>query len=95
MRSLLIAALFAASVCGQYSRGVWSAFGGDPQRTGWNKTETEIVTVQACISRDTEIFKNLPFGPGYWVQNLAVYMFEGIASPVAARTTGQPGAIGA
>ena len=26
----------------QYSRGAWTAFGGDPQRTGWNKTETEI-----------------------------------------------------
>ncbi len=47
MRPLLIAVLFTASALGQYSRGVWSAFGGDPQRTGWNKTENEITRESA------------------------------------------------
>jgi len=27
---------------GQYGRGSWTTFGGDPQRTGWNKTETDL-----------------------------------------------------
>ena len=26
----------------QYGRGSWTTFGGDPQRTGWNKTETDL-----------------------------------------------------
>src|ERR1700761_3495336 len=26
----------------QYGRGSWNTFGGDPQRTGWNKTETDL-----------------------------------------------------
>jgi hypothetical protein len=47
MRPLLIAVLFSACAPGQYSRGVWSALGGDPQRTGWNKTETEITRESA------------------------------------------------
>ena len=34
--------LAAAAGFGQYSRGAWTAFGGDAQRTGWNKIETEI-----------------------------------------------------
>ena len=37
-----------------------------------------------CISRDTEIFRNLRLGPGYLLKNLAMYMFEGNASPVTA-----------
>ena len=27
---------------GQFGRGSWTTFGGDPQRTGWNKTETDL-----------------------------------------------------
>ena len=26
----------------QFGRGSWTMFGGDPQRTGWNKTETDL-----------------------------------------------------
>lgn len=26
----------------QLGRGSWNTFGGDPQRTGWNKTETDL-----------------------------------------------------
>src|SRR6202142_948934 len=26
----------------QFGRGSWTTFGGDPQRTGWNKTETDL-----------------------------------------------------
>jgi glucose dehydrogenase len=26
----------------QAGRGSWTTFGGDPQRTGWNKTETDL-----------------------------------------------------
>jgi len=39
---LCVAALLAGGAHGQYSRGAWTTFGGDAQRTGWNKTETEI-----------------------------------------------------
>ena len=34
--------MLTRAVFGQYSRGAWTSFGGDPQRTGWNKIETEI-----------------------------------------------------
>jgi hypothetical protein len=47
-------------------------------------------TVQACKSLVAEIFKNLAFGPGCGLKNLAVYIFEGIpssASPSAAGKT--------
>jgi outer membrane protein assembly factor BamB len=27
---------------GQFGRGSWTTFGGDPQRTGWNKTEPDL-----------------------------------------------------
>ena len=37
-----VATLVSAAAFAQYSRGAWSTFGGDPQRTGWNKLETEI-----------------------------------------------------
>jgi hypothetical protein len=47
-------------------------------RAGFGK-----VTVQACRIRVAKIFKNLSFGPGYWLKNLAVYMFEGITSPAS------------
>lgn len=47
MKLLLIAAALAASAYGQYTRGVWPSFGGDPQRTGWNKTEIEITPQSA------------------------------------------------
>src|SRR6266853_1923255 len=36
------AMLLSTASHAQYSRGAWTAFGGDPQRTGWNKNETEI-----------------------------------------------------
>ena len=26
----------------QFGRGSWTTFGGDPQRTGWNKTEPDL-----------------------------------------------------
>ena len=39
---LPVAILFSAAASAQYSRGAWTTFGGDPQRTGWNKLETEI-----------------------------------------------------
>src|SRR6266852_760317 len=39
---LSAAMLFSTDSHAQYSRGAWTAFGGDPQRTGWNKVETEI-----------------------------------------------------
>src|SRR5450631_3756569 len=40
--TLLAAILVSTAAFAQYSRGAWTSFGGDPQRTGWNKTETEI-----------------------------------------------------
>src|SRR5450755_145062 len=39
---LCLSAMLAASAFGQYSRGAWTTFGGDAQRTGWNKLETDI-----------------------------------------------------
>ena len=46
----LVPALLAlpALALAQYGRGSWTTFGGDPQRTGWNKTETDLTpeTVQ-------------------------------------------------
>jgi len=39
---LSAATLFCAAAFAQYSRGAWTTFGGDAQRTGWNKLETEI-----------------------------------------------------
>jgi outer membrane protein assembly factor BamB len=42
MKLLFIAALSSACAFAQYSRGAWTTFGGDAQRTGWNKLETEI-----------------------------------------------------
>jgi outer membrane protein assembly factor BamB len=44
---LALATLFSAGALAQYSRGAWTTFGGDPQRTGWNKTETEITPQNA------------------------------------------------
>src|SRR6185436_15257969 len=40
---LSVAILCPAAAFAQYSRGAWTTFGGDPQRTGWNKVETEIM----------------------------------------------------
>jgi outer membrane protein assembly factor BamB len=42
-----VSVLLSAEAFAQYSRGAWTAFGGDPQRTGWNKTETEITPATA------------------------------------------------
>ena len=47
MKVPLIVVVLAACAYSQYSRGTWSAFGGDPQRTGWNKTESEITLESA------------------------------------------------
>jgi len=41
------ALLFSGAASAQYSRGAWTTFGGDPQRTGWNKVETEITPENA------------------------------------------------
>src|SRR6201996_1310422 len=38
---LVLLALYAPSHA-QFGRGSWTTFGGDPQRTGWNKTETDL-----------------------------------------------------
>jgi len=46
-------------------------------------------------SRIAEIFKNLRFGPGYLLRNLAVWMFEVIASPSASQKDGRTAATGA
>jgi hypothetical protein len=41
--SVVAAAILASpATFAQYSRGAWTSFGGDAQRTGWNKIETEI-----------------------------------------------------
>ncbi len=34
--------LFPMLSPGQFGRGSWTTFGGDPQRTGWNKTEGDL-----------------------------------------------------
>ena len=34
--------LLPALLEGQFGRRSWTTFGADPQRTGWNKTETEL-----------------------------------------------------
>lgn len=39
---LTLVVLYSSSASAQYSRGAWTTFGGDAQRTGWNKQETEI-----------------------------------------------------
>ena len=39
---MCVAILSSAAALAQYSRGVWTTFGGDPQPTGWNNLETEI-----------------------------------------------------
>ncbi len=42
--AILLPALLAVPLLtkAQYGRGSWTTFGGDPQRTGWNKTETDL-----------------------------------------------------
>jgi len=42
--AILAAALLALpmSTPAQFGRGSWTTFGGDPQRTGWNKTEPDL-----------------------------------------------------
>jgi hypothetical protein len=35
-------ALFPIASQAQFGRGSWTTFGGDPQRTGWNRTENEL-----------------------------------------------------
>lgn len=42
--AILLAALFLIPLTtpAQYGRGSWTTFGGDPQRTGWNKTEPDL-----------------------------------------------------
>ncbi|HEX5230331.1 MAG TPA: PQQ-binding-like beta-propeller repeat protein [Bryobacteraceae bacterium] len=42
--AILIAAVLALSIWApaQFGRGSWTTFGGDPQRTGWNKTEPDL-----------------------------------------------------
>jgi outer membrane protein assembly factor BamB len=45
MRIAILAAALLASptfTAAQFGRGSWTTFGGDPQRTGWNKTESEL-----------------------------------------------------
>jgi outer membrane protein assembly factor BamB len=41
---ILLPALLALPMVmlAQFGRGSWTTFGGDPQRTGWNKTETDL-----------------------------------------------------
>src|SRR5271156_1865379 len=39
---LLALLTFPMLLPAQYGRGSWTTFGGDPQRTGWNKTETDL-----------------------------------------------------
>jgi hypothetical protein len=39
-RSPLLVLLLAVPGWAQFGRGSWTMFGGDPQRTGWNRTET-------------------------------------------------------
>jgi outer membrane protein assembly factor BamB len=42
--AILLTALVALPLLtpGQFGRGSWTTFGGDPQRTGWNKTEPDL-----------------------------------------------------
>ena len=42
--AILFPVLFALPMLSpaQYGRGSWTTFGGDPQRAGWNKTETDL-----------------------------------------------------
>src|ERR1700678_4686892 len=42
--AILLPVLLALPVLApaQFGRGSWTTFGGDPQRTGWNKTETDL-----------------------------------------------------
>jgi outer membrane protein assembly factor BamB len=41
------AILVSTATFAQYGRGAWTSFGGDSQRTGWNKIETEITPATA------------------------------------------------
>jgi outer membrane protein assembly factor BamB len=41
-RIVPVAVLLAVALHAQFGRGSWTTFGGDPQRTGWNKTETDL-----------------------------------------------------
>jgi outer membrane protein assembly factor BamB len=42
--AIIVSALLALPMMtpAQFGRGSWTTFGGDPQRTGWNKTETDL-----------------------------------------------------
>ena len=42
--AIVLLAVLAAplAILGQFGRGSWTTFGGDPQRTGWNKTEPDL-----------------------------------------------------
>jgi outer membrane protein assembly factor BamB len=42
--AILVSALLTLPMMtpAQFGRGSWTTFGGDPQRTGWNKTETDL-----------------------------------------------------
>jgi hypothetical protein len=42
--AILLPALLALPTVtlAQFGRGSWTTFGGDPQGTGWNKTETDL-----------------------------------------------------
>ncbi len=44
MRIAIILAVLALPMSSpaQYGHGSWTTFGGDPQRSGWNKTETDL-----------------------------------------------------
>ena len=46
-RFVIVLTLLSAAALAQYSRGAWTTFGGDAQRTGWNKIETEITPENA------------------------------------------------
>jgi outer membrane protein assembly factor BamB len=46
-RSLLFLSLFPIAAQAQFGRGSWTTFGGDPQRTGWNRTENELSAANA------------------------------------------------
>src|SRR5271170_3085812 len=46
----------------QFGRGSWTTFGGDPQRTGWNKTETDL-TLESVKHLKLEWSVKLPSDP--------------------------------
>src|ERR1700677_2811858 len=76
---LLPLALPLASLA-QSGRGSWTTFGGDPQRTGWNKGETDL-TPEAVKHLKLEWSVKLPSEPKALSNLTAPLVRANVATP--------------